>query len=190
VTRTIHPTALVDPRAELGDGVEVGPFAIIGPDVIVGDGCRLAARVTLERYVRLAGGVQIGEGSVLGSPPQDFKYKGEETWVEVGADTVIREYSTINRATVATGRTVVGAKCFFMTYVHIAHDCRVGDTVVIANGTLIAGHVTIHDNASVGGLTPIGPFILSLGYVDIGSWELQFTLGRPLSEGSMLDELH
>jgi UDP-N-acetylglucosamine acyltransferase len=168
VTRTIHPTALVDPRAELGDGVEVGPFAIIGPDVIVGDGCRLAARVTLERYVRLAGGVQVGEGSVLGSPPQDFKFKGEETWVEVGADTVIREYSTINRATVATGRTVVGSKCFFMTYVHIAHDCRVGDNVVIANGTQIAGHVTIHDNAILSGLNAVHQFVTIGSYAFVG----------------------
>jgi len=159
VTARIHPTALVHPHAQLGEGVEVGPFAIIGPDVVVGDRCRIGPRATLERYVRLAGDVVIGEGSVLGGPPQDFKFKDEETWVEVGEGTVIREYATVNRGTAATGRTVVGARCFLMSYVHVAHDCRIGDRVIIANATQIAGHVTIHDYANLSGLAAVHQFV-------------------------------
>jgi UDP-N-acetylglucosamine acyltransferase len=159
VSTRVHPTALVDPRARLGEGVEIGPFAIVGPDVIVGDRCRIGARATLERYVKLAADVSIGEGTILGGPPQDFKFKDEETWVEVGEGTVIREYSTVNRGTAATGRTIVGSKCFLMSYVHIAHDCRIGDRVIIANATQIAGHVTIHDYANLSGLAAVHQFV-------------------------------
>jgi len=159
VTTSVHPTALVDPGAQLGADVSIGPFAIIGPDVTIGDGCRIGPRVTLERYVRLAAGVRIGEGSVLGGPPQDFKFKDEETWVEVGEGTVIREYATVNRGTSATGRTVIGSRCFLMSYVHVAHDCRLGNQIIIANGTQIAGHVTVHDHANLSGLAAIHQFV-------------------------------
>lgn len=155
----IHPTVLVDPSAELGEAVEVGPWAIIGPGVTVGDRCKLGPRVTLERNVRLAEGVRVGDGSVLGGDPQDLKYRSEETWVEVGPGTIIREYSTINRGTSATGKTTVGAGCFLMTYVHLAHDCHVGDGVVIANATQCAGHVTIEDRAVLSGLNAIHQFV-------------------------------
>lgn len=167
VGTTVHPTALVDPLASLGEGVEVGPFAIIGPGVEVGDRCVIGARVTLERNVRLAPGVRVGTGSILGGDPQDLKYKGEETWVEVGAGTVIREYSTINRGTTASGVTRVGARCFIMSYVHLAHDCHIGDQVIIANGTQLAGHVTVHSRATLSGLVAIHQFgtIGSLAFV-------------------------
>jgi UDP-N-acetylglucosamine acyltransferase len=159
VRTAIHPTALIDPSAELGQGVSVGPFSIIGPNVLVGDRCRLGPRVTLQRNVRLAEGVTVGDGSILGGDPQDLKYSGEETWVEVGEGTIIREYSTINRATTATFKTTVGARCFIMTYVHLAHDCQVGDEVVIANATQCAGHVTIHDRAVLSGLNAVHQFV-------------------------------
>lgn len=168
MSRTIHPTALIDPGAELGERVEIGPWAIVGPNVIVGDGCRLGPRVTLQQNVRLANDVSIGDGSVLGGHPQDVKYAGEETWVEVGAGTVIREYSTINRGTAATRKTVVGAHCFLMTYVHIAHDCRIGDGVIIANSTQCAGHVTVHDRAVLSGLNAIHQFVTIGTYAFIG----------------------
>lgn len=164
----IHPSALVDPGARLGEGVEVGPFAIVGPDVVIGDGCRIGPRATLERYVRLADGVTIGEGTILGGPPQDFKFKDEETWVEIGEGTVIREYSTVNRGTAATGKTTVGARCFLMSYVHLAHDCHVGDRVIIANGTQVAGHVTIHDHANLSGLNAIHQFVTIGSYAFVG----------------------
>lgn len=158
MSRRIHPTVLIDPTATIGREVEIGPFAIIGPRVTVGDGCRIEARASLECNVVLGEGVQVGCGSLLGSPPQDVKYRGEETWVEVGDGTIIREYSTINRGTVASGRTVVGRQCFIMTYVHIGHDCRIGDGVAIANGTQLAGHVTIQDRAALSGLVAVHQF--------------------------------
>ncbi|HET6836847.1 MAG TPA: acyl-ACP--UDP-N-acetylglucosamine O-acyltransferase [Gemmatimonadales bacterium] len=158
----IHPTALVDPTAELGRGVTVGPF------VIVGDRCRLAPRVTLQRNVRLADDVRVGDGSVLGGDPQDLKYAGEETWVEIGEGTIIREYSTINRGTTATFKTTVGARCFIMSYVHLAHDCHVGDDVVIANATQCAGHVTIHDRAILSGLNAVHQFVTIGTYAFVG----------------------
>ena len=165
---TIHPTALIDPSAELGDGVAIGPYAIIGPQVSVGDRCRLGPRVTLQQNVRLAEDVSVGDGSILGGDPQDLKYGGEETWVEIGPQTIIREYSTINRATSATFKTTVGARCFIMTYVHLAHDCQVGDDVVIANATQCAGHVTIHDRAILSGLNAVHQFVTIGTYAFVG----------------------
>lgn len=154
----IHPTALVDGGAQLGRDVEVGPYVVIGPQVTVGDGTRVAAHAVIERNARIGAGVQIGVGSVIGGPPQDLKYRNEETWVEIGEGTVVREYSTINRGSTATGKTTVGARCFLMTYVHVAHDCHIGNDVIIANGVQMAGHVTIGDRANISGLTPIHQF--------------------------------
>ena len=168
MSSSIHPTALIDPSAELGVGVSVGPYAIIGPRVSVGDRCRLGPRVTLQRNVRLAEDVSVGDGSILGGDPQDLKYGGEETWVEIGPQTIIREYSTINRATAATFKTTVGARCFIMTYVHLAHDCQVGDDVVIANATQCAGHVTIHDRAILSGLNAVHQFVTIGTYAFVG----------------------
>jgi UDP-N-acetylglucosamine acyltransferase len=164
----IHPTALVDPSAKLGTGVTVGPWAIIGPQVTVGDHCRIGPRATLQRNVRLAEDVLIGDGAILGGDPQDLKYGGEETWVEIGRGTIIREYSTINRGTAATLKTTVGARCFIMSYVHLAHDCHVGDDVVIANATQCAGHVTIHDRAILSGLNAVHQFVTIGTYAFVG----------------------
>jgi UDP-N-acetylglucosamine acyltransferase len=168
VTTRIHPSALVDSDAELGRDVEVGPFAIIGPGTCVGDRCCIAARATLERNVRLAADVQVGQGSILGGDPQDLKYEGEESWVEIGEGTVIREYATINRGTAASGVTRVGRGCFIMSYVHLAHDCHVGDGVIIANGTQLAGHVTIHDRASLSGLVAVHQFTTIGSFAFVG----------------------
>lgn len=159
MTARVHPTAIVDPGADLGRDVDVGPFAIIGPNVTVGDGSRILARATLERNVRLGRDVTVGIGSVVGGDPQDLKFAGEETWVEIGDRTRIREYSTINRGTVASGVTRVGQGCFLMSYVHLAHDCHLGDGVIIANATQLAGHVTIHDRAILSGLVAVHQFV-------------------------------
>jgi UDP-N-acetylglucosamine acyltransferase len=168
VSTAIHPTALIDGSAELGAGVTIGPFAMVGPRVSVGDRCRIGPRATLSRNVRLAEDVIVGDGSILGGDPQDLKYDGEETWVEVGQGTIIREYSTINRGTTATYKTTVGARCFIMTYVHLAHDCHVGDDVVIANATQCAGHVTIHDRAILSGLNAVHQFVTIGTYAFVG----------------------
>jgi UDP-N-acetylglucosamine acyltransferase len=155
----IHPSALVSANAELGDDVEVGAFAMIGDGCVVGDGCVIAPRASLERNVRLAAGVRIGVGSVIGGDPQDLKFKGEETWVEIGESTVVREYSTINRGTTQSFKTTVGKQCLLMSYVHLAHDCHVGDGVIISNATQLAGHVTIEDRAILSGLVAVHQFV-------------------------------
>jgi UDP-N-acetylglucosamine acyltransferase len=158
-SHTIHPTAIVDRDAELGDGVTVGPGAIVGPGCIVGVGAQIAARAVLERNVRLGAGVRVGIGSVLGGDPQDLKWKGEETWVEIGDRTVIREYSTINRGTSHSWKTAVGSDCFLMSYVHLAHDCQIGNGVIISNATQLAGHIVIEDRATVSGLCAAHQFV-------------------------------
>jgi UDP-N-acetylglucosamine acyltransferase len=168
VITVVHPTAILDPAAELGQGVEIGPWVIVGPQVCIGDRCRIGPRARLQRNVRLAEDVSVGDGSIVGGDPQDLKYKGEETWVEIGAGTIIREYSTINRGTTHSYRTTVGARCFIMSYVHLAHDCHLGDEVVIANGTQCAGHVTIQDRAVLSGLNAVHQFVTIGAYAFVG----------------------
>ena len=158
MSQRIHPTVLIDPSATIADDVEIGPQAIIGPDVSIGRGCRIAARAILEQNVRLSANVHVGSGSILGGPPQDLKYAGEETWVNVGEGTRIREFTTINRGTSAAGATSIGRNSFIMTYVHIAHDCHIGDGVIMANGTQLAGHVTVEDCAVISGLVAVHQF--------------------------------
>ena len=155
----VHASALVSPKAKLGERVEVGPFAIIGDGCELGDDCQIAARVTLERDVKLGAGVKVGIGSVLGGAPQDLKYAGEHTTVEIGDGSVIREYSTINRGTSQSFKTTVGARCLLMSYVHLAHDCHVGNGVIVANGVQLAGHVTIDDKATISGLSAVHQFV-------------------------------
>jgi UDP-N-acetylglucosamine acyltransferase len=164
----IHRTALIEPTAELGPDVAVGPYAIIGPRVTVGDHSQIAAHAVLERNTRVGRGVKIGYGTVIGNDPQDLKYKGEETWVQIGDGTIIREYCTINRGTTATGKTSVGPRCFIMTYVHIAHDCAIGSDVILANGIQMAGHVTVEDRAIISGLVPIHQFVRIGTYAFVG----------------------
>jgi UDP-N-acetylglucosamine acyltransferase len=158
MSATIHPTALIHPSAQLASDVEIGAFAIVGEGCVIGDGCVLGARATLERNVTLGAHVKVGVGSVLGGDPQDLKYKGEPTVVEIGEGTTIREYATINRGTTQSFKTSVGRNCFLMSYVHLAHDCHVGDGVIISNGTQLAGHVTIDDKAILSGLVAVHQF--------------------------------
>ena len=155
----IHPTAIIAPDARLGADVEVGAYAVIGEDCEVGDACVIAHRATLERHVRLGPNVRIGIGSVIGGDPQDLKFRGERTTVEIGEGTVVREYTTINRGTAESMRTSVGKHCFLMSYVHLAHDCHLGDAVIISNGTQLAGHVTIEDHAILSGLVAVHQFV-------------------------------
>lgn len=158
MTARIHPTAIVSASAELGAAVEIGAFAIVGEDCVIGDGCVIAPRATLEHYVILGRNVRIGIGTVLGGDPQDLKFNGERTTVEIGDDTVIREYSTINRGTSQSYKTTVGRGSFIMSYVHLAHDCHVGDAVVLANMVQLAGHVTVEDRVILSGVTAVHQF--------------------------------
>jgi UDP-N-acetylglucosamine acyltransferase len=168
MTARIHPTALVAPDAQIGQNVDIGAFAIIGEDCVIGDGCHIAPRVSLERNVRLGTNVKVGVGTVLGGEPQDLKFAGEHTTVEIGDDTTIREYSTINRGTSQSFKTTIGRKCFVMSYVHLAHDCHVGDGVILANGVQLAGHVTVEDRAIISGLTAVHQFTRIGRYAFVG----------------------
>jgi UDP-N-acetylglucosamine acyltransferase len=169
VARTIHSTAIVSPEAELGEDVSVGPSAIIGPHVTVGDGCEIGAHAILEKYVRMGARCRVGPGSIVGGDPQDLKYKGEETWAEIGEDTIIREYVTINRGTTQSRLTRLGKGCLVMTYVHVAHDCHIGDGVILSNGVGLAGHITIGDKAIIGGMTGVHQFVRIGAHAFIGA---------------------
>ncbi|HUF26295.1 MAG TPA: acyl-ACP--UDP-N-acetylglucosamine O-acyltransferase [Gemmatimonadaceae bacterium] len=155
----IHPTALVSPDAEIGIDVEVGAFVVIGPGCRLGDGCVISHRATLDRNVHLGRNVKVGVGSVLGGDPQDLKFEGEHTTVEIGDGATIREYATINRGTAQSWKTSVGRNSFIMSYVHLAHDCHIGDGVILANGVQLAGHVTVEDRAIVSGLSAVHQFV-------------------------------
>ena len=158
MTPRIHPSAIIDRKAEVASDAEVGPWAMVGPGCVIGSGCVLHARSTLEVNVRLGDQVTVGIGSVLGGRPQDLKFQGEVTFVEIGDHTTIREYATINRGTSHSFKTTVGRRVFLMSYVHLAHDCHVGDDVIISNATQLAGHVTIDDHAIISGLCAVHQF--------------------------------
>jgi UDP-N-acetylglucosamine acyltransferase len=164
----IHPTAIISRKAELGANVRVGPFAIIGDGCVVAEGCQIAPHAVLERNVLLSKNVKVGVGSVLGGDPQDLKFKGEETTVEIGEGTVIREYATINRGTAESLKTTVGKGSFIMSYVHLAHDCHIGDGVIISNSTQLAGHVTVEDKAILSGQIGVHQFALIGRYSFVG----------------------
>ena len=157
--RRIHPSAIISRDAEIALDAEVGAFAIIGDNCVVGSGCVIAPRATLERNVRLGENVKIGIGTILGGLPQDLKFAGEETTVEIGDGTVIREYTTINRGTAHSFRTTVGRNCLLMSYVHLAHDCHIGDNVILSNVVQLAGHVTVEDKAIISGLSAAHQFV-------------------------------
>ena len=166
----VHPTAIVAADADLAGDVTVGPHAIGGPRVTVGAGSRLGAGSILERNVRLGARVTVGSGSILGGDPQDLKYEGEETWVEIGDETIIREYCTINRGTTQSFKTSVGRGCLVMTYVHLGHDCHVGDRVVLSNMVQLAGHVHVDERATLGGMTGVHQFVHIGAYAFIGGF--------------------
>jgi UDP-N-acetylglucosamine acyltransferase len=168
VTTTVHATAIVDPAAELGEGVAVGPFSLIGPGVRIGDRSEIGPHVSIEGAATLGQEVKVGHGSLIGCPPQDANFTGEDTTVEIGDRTIIREYATIHRGTSSTGRTVVGADCYLMTYVHVAHDCVVGDHVVIANSTQLAGHVSIEAHVIISGIVGVHQYVTIGTYAFIG----------------------
>lgn len=155
----VHATAIIDPDARLGPGVKVGAYAIVGPRVTIGEGTSVGPHVLIERDTEIGDHCTLAKGAVLGTDPQDLKYQGETTSLVVGDRTVIREYATLNRGTAARGRTEVGNDCLLMAYVHVAHDCVVGDHVVLSNAVNMAGHVSIGDHAIVGGLTAIHQFV-------------------------------
>lgn len=155
----IHPSAIIAPDAEIASDAVIGAFAIIGENCTIGSGCVISPRATLERNVTLGQNVKVGMGSILGGMPQDLKFAGEETTVEIGDGTVIREYTTINRGTAHSFKTTVGKQCLLMSYVHLGHDCHVGNNVILSNVVQLAGHVTVEDKVIISGLSAAHQFV-------------------------------
>lgn len=156
---TIDPRASVSPKAHISEGVTIGLNTIVEDDVIIGEGTHIGANVYLANGTRIGKECRIHFGAVLGTVPQDLKFRGEASTLEVGDYTIIREYATLNRGTAERGKTSLGHHCFIMSYVHIAHDCVVGNHVILANAVNMAGHVVIEDFVVIGGLVPIHQFV-------------------------------
>ncbi|MDX9856416.1 MAG: acyl-ACP--UDP-N-acetylglucosamine O-acyltransferase [candidate division Zixibacteria bacterium] len=155
----IHPSAIVSKKAEIADDVVIGPHSIVEDDVVVGRGCRIASSVLLASGARLGERVQVSHSAVIGTRPQDLKFGGEVTRAIIGDDTAIREFVTINRGTAAHGETSIGKNCFVMAYAHVAHDCIIGNNVIMANSVNLAGHIEIDDYAILGGVLPVHQFV-------------------------------
>jgi UDP-N-acetylglucosamine acyltransferase len=155
----IHPTAIVDPKAEIADDAAVEAFAIIDDDVVIGSGCRIGSCSRIQSGTRLGKNVKIAHGAVLGSDPQDLKFRGEKSFLNIGDETDIREFCMLSRGTGENGETRVGKSCLLMAYAHVAHDCHLGDNIILANSVNMAGHVTIEDFAIIGGVVPIHQFV-------------------------------
>jgi UDP-N-acetylglucosamine acyltransferase len=156
---SIHPTAIVERGAELGAGVAIGPFAYVGPRVVIGEGTRVGLHAIIEGRTTIGPRCQIHHGAVIGNIPQDLKFRGAPTYVQIGQDTTIREYVTIHAATEEGETTIVGDRVLLMAYTHIAHNCRIGAQVILANGVNLAGHVRVDECAIIGGLTPVHQFV-------------------------------
>jgi UDP-N-acetylglucosamine acyltransferase len=148
----IHQTAIVDPRAQLGDDVEIGPYSVIGPSVVIGDATIIQSHVVIEGDVRIGQKNLIGHGSVIGGPPQDVSFTSDRmTWVEIGNENVIREHCTVHRGSPNNTATSIGHKNLLMVGVHVGHNSAIANNVIIANNCLLAGHVRIDDAAFLGG---------------------------------------
>ncbi len=156
----IHPTAIVHPKARLGAEVAVGPYSILHEHVAVGPRTRIGAHCVIEGRTTIGADCEIFTGAVIGSIPQDLKYRGERSELLIGDRNKIREYVTINPGTESGGgKTVIGDDCLLMAYAHVAHDCRIGSHVILANSVGLAGHITIEDRAVIGGLVGIHQFV-------------------------------
>ena len=155
----IHETAIVSPKAEIADEVEIGPFTIIEDEVKIGAGCVIGPFVQIASGAVLGKNVKVFKGVVISTQPQDLKFGGEKTGVSIGDNTMIREYVTINRGTSAHGTTEVGSDCLLMAYAHVAHDCIIGNNVIMANSVNLAGHIEVDDYAIIGGVVPIHQFV-------------------------------
>jgi UDP-N-acetylglucosamine acyltransferase len=156
----IHPMAIIDPSAKLGQGVQIGPYSLVGPEVVIGDGTIVQSHVVLEGAVHIGMQNVIGHGSIIGGPPQDFSFKPEtQSRVEIGSRNVIREHCTIHRGTAEGTATVIGDDNFLMVGAHLGHNCRIGNGVIIANNCLLGGYVQVDDRAFLGGGTTFHQFM-------------------------------
>ncbi|MCH7759960.1 acyl-ACP--UDP-N-acetylglucosamine O-acyltransferase [candidate division TA06 bacterium] len=155
----IHKTAIVHPKANLGEGVEIGPYSIVGENVVIGEKTTISSSCLIEGWTTIGKECRIFHGAVIGTPPQDVKYKDKTSYCSIGDRNIFREYSTTHRATGEGETTRIGNENFIMAYVHIAHNCEIGSGVVIANGATLAGYVLVEDKAFISGLCPVHQFV-------------------------------
>ena len=165
----IHSTAIVDKTAVIGNNVSIGPYSVVEGNVIIGDNTQIGSHVTLCKFVKIGPNCKISHHAAIGGEPQSVRFAGEETWVEIGADCIIREFVTIHRGTgFGGGITKVGDKNFLMAYTHIAHDCTTGYGAVFANCATLAGHIVVGNHATIGGLTAVHQFARIGDYAFVG----------------------
>ena len=156
----IHTTAVIDKKAELDTDVEIGPYCVIGPHVRIGRGTTIGPHTVIDGWTQIGENCKIFQFASIGAIPQDLKYQGEESWVVIGNNNVIREFVTVNRGTSQSGgKTTIGNNNLFMAYCHVAHDCSIGNQVILANAATLAGHIVIEDCAIVGGLVAVHQFV-------------------------------
>jgi len=166
---SIHPTAIIEPGAQLGVNVAIGPYAVIERDVEIGDGAEIGPHAMICNGTRLGPRCRVFQSASIGQEPQDKKYAGEKTLTVIGEDTLLREYVTVNRGTAASGETRIGKRGWIMAYCHVAHDCVVGDDATISNGTSMAGHVTVGNGVTISGLVTINQFLRIGDYAMVGA---------------------
>ena len=165
----IHPTAIIDPAAEIDSNVKIGPFSIIKSDVCIGSGTEIGPHAIIDQYVTIGPDCQIFQYASIGAAPQDLKFTGEKSYLKIGRGSIIREFATINRGTeLGGGYTELGEKNYLMAYTHIAHDCRTGKNVVLANNATLGGHVIVGNNATLGGFVAVHQFVQIGDYAYIG----------------------
>lgn len=165
----VHPTAVIEDGAVLGEGVSVGPFCVVGPDVILGDRVELISHVAVAGHTTIGAGTRVWPFASVGHQPQDLKYSGEASRLEIGADCMIREHVTLNPGTTGGGMlTSVGDRCLLMMGAHVGHDCRVGSNVIMANNATLGGHVEIQDFVLLGGLSAVHQFARIGAYAVVG----------------------
>jgi UDP-N-acetylglucosamine acyltransferase len=165
----IHPTAIVDSKAEISEGVEIGPYSVIEKNVLIGEGTKIGPHVVIREGTYIGKQCQISQFASIGEAPQFLGYKGEKTFLQIGDHNIIREFVTLHRGTVkGGGKTVIGNENFLMAYSHVAHDCQIGNQVVMANGATLAGHILIEDCAIIGGLAAVHQFCRVGTYAIIG----------------------
>ncbi len=167
----IHKTAIVHKKAKIGKGVSIGPYTIVGENIEIGEGCFIGPHVFLDGWTKMGKNCQIIGQAAIGTPPQCLEYKGEKTKVIMGENNIIREFVTINRGTKQGGGiTRIGNNNFLMAYSHIAHDCQIGNGVILANVATLAGHVTVEDYAVIGGVVAIHQYVRIGAYTMIGGF--------------------
>ncbi|MBN1931219.1 MAG: acyl-ACP--UDP-N-acetylglucosamine O-acyltransferase [Desulfobacterales bacterium] len=165
----IHPTAIIDPKAEIDSNVQIGPYSIIQGNVFIGSGTVIGSHVVIDQYVTIGKDCRIFQYAAIGAAPQSLKFQGEKTYVKIGRGSILREFVTVHRGTqFGGGITEVGEENFLMAYTHIAHDCKTGRNVVMANNATLAGHITIGNYATIGGLVAIHQFVRIGDYAFVG----------------------